>query len=84
MSNASIFNNNTLVVEESIHVTFDESNHKILDPSNKDDENHLEDNEIDSNEHISQNKEIDSNDQISQIDNFQNNEKLEDKNLSKS
>ena len=42
-------------------MTFDESNHKILDTSNKDDENLLEDKEIDSNDHISQNKEIDSN-----------------------
>ena len=67
-----VFNKKTLVVEESIHVTFDESNHKSLDRNIEDDENLLED------------KTIDSNDQISQIDNSENNEELEDKNLHKS
>ena len=56
-------------------MTFDESNHKILDKSNEDDENFLENKEINSNDHISQDK---------KIDNFENNEKIEDESLSKS
>ena len=38
-----VFNKKTLVVEESIHVTIDESNLKCLDRNIKDDENLLED-----------------------------------------
>ena len=55
-----VFNKKTIVVEESIHVTFDESNHKSLDRNIEDDENPLEDKVIDSNDHISQEKKADN------------------------
>ena len=45
-----IFNKKTLVIEESIHVTFDDSNISHLERNIKDDENILEDKVNESNE----------------------------------
>ena len=61
-----VFNKKILVVEESIHMKFDKSNHKWFDKKIEDDDNILEDKVIDLNDHISQENEI---------GNFKNNEK---------
>ena len=45
-----IFNKKTLVVEESPHVSFDESNNNNLEKNLKDDEDILENKKIESNE----------------------------------
>ena len=62
-----VFNKKTLVDEESIHVTFDESNHKSLDRNIEDDENLLEDQAINLNDHIDQEKEIDNSENNEEI-----------------
>ena len=62
-----IFNKKTLVVEESTHVLFDESNNNNLEKNLEDDENILE------------NKEIESNEQVSQEDEISNHEENEEK-----
>ena len=53
-----IFNKQTLVVEETIHITFDESNINHLERNSEDDENILEDKVNESNEQTIQEKKM--------------------------
>ena len=71
-----IFNKKTLVIEESIHVIFDESNNTHLEKNIEDDENILEDKVNESNEQVIQENKIENTEEAY--------EKIQDHDLSKS